>query len=217
MGMVSGSIRRLGVLGGTFDPLHNGHLVAARAALEKFDLHLILFVPAGRPWQKSSYTDHEDRYLMTLLGAVGDERFAVSRLELDRSGPTYTADTMETLRDWYGPEAALFFILGADALSGLDSWVGIERLAELAEIIAVSRPGVDFPECPEGATWPPVHSLEIPGVDISATEVRERVKSGLPVDDHVPVGVLRYIREHRLYVTEKEGQGAESSPPGRGR
>jgi len=217
MRMTIGSIRRLGVLGGTFDPLHNGHLVAAREALGQFDLDLVLFVPAGRPWQKSSYTHLEDRYLMTVLGVGSEEGFAVSRLELDRGGPTYTADTMAALREWYGPGVGLFFILGADALSGLDTWVGIERLAELAEIIAVSRPGVDIPERPEGAKWPPVHPLEIPGVDISATEVRERVKSGLPVDDHVPVGVLRYIREHRLYVTEKEAQGAESSPPGRGR
>ena len=217
MGMETGPVTRLGVLGGTFDPLHNGHLVAARAALEEFGLDRVLFVPAGRPWQKSSYTHHEDRYLMTVLGAVTDERFAVSRLELDRSGPTYTADTMAVLREWYGPDASLFFILGADALSGLDTWVGIERLERLAEIIAVSRPGVDFPSRPQGATWPPVHPLKIPGVDISATEVRKRVKSGLPVDDHLPEGVLRYIREHRLYVNEKEAQGAESSPPGRGR
>ena len=210
-------MKRLGVLGGTFDPLHNGHLVAARAALGEFGLDRILFVPAGQPWQKSSYTDHEDRYLMTVLGAVAHERFAVSRLELDRSGPTYTADTMEALREWYGPDVALYFILGADALTGLDSWVGIERLERLAEIIAVSRPGVDFPTRPEGATWPPVHPLQIPGVDISATQVRQRVKSGLPVDDHVPVGVLRYIREHGLYVNEEEAEGAGSSPPGRWR
>lgn len=215
--MDRGRIRRLGVLGGTFDPLHNGHLVAATAALEEFNLDRVLFVPAGQPWQKASYTHHEDRYLMTVLGAVRDERFAVSRLELDRSGPTYTADTMQTLRDWYGPGVRLYFILGADALLGLDTWVGIERLPGLAEIIAVSRPGVEFPARPEGATWPRVHHLEIPGVDISATQVRERVKSGLSVDDHVPVGVLRYIREHRLYVNEKEAKGAETSPPGRGR
>jgi nicotinate-nucleotide adenylyltransferase len=216
VGVTSDRIKRLGVLGGTFDPLHHGHLSAATAALEAFDLDRVLFVPAGRPWQKSKYTDHEDRYLMTVLGAAEHPCFAVSRLELDRSGPTYTADTMEQLRSWYGADVDLYFILGADALQGLGTWEGVERLIGLTEIIAVARPGVEFVERTPGATWPVVHLLEVPGVDISATDVRKRVKSGLPVDELLPKGVLRYVQEHGLYLKEKEAQGA-GSPPGQGR
>ena len=109
------AVRRLGVMGGTFDPIHIGHLVAASEALHVFELDRVLFVPTGQPWQKSSYSDAEDRFLMTSLGAATHRCFAVSRIELDRKGPTFTAETMRTLRDFHGADTKLFFILGADA------------------------------------------------------------------------------------------------------
>ncbi|HZA26619.1 MAG TPA: nicotinate-nucleotide adenylyltransferase [Actinomycetota bacterium] len=194
---------RLGVFGGTFDPIHIGHLIAAAEAMHSFSLDRVLFVPAGRPWQKDSFSEAEDRYTMTVLGTAAHERFAVSRTEVDRTGPTYTADTMEGLRDFYGSGTGLYFIIGADAVQKVDTWRGVERLVGLAEFIAVARPGA-------GNTLHPlntsilVHKLAIPGVDISSTDVRARVADGRPIDFLVPAPVARYIRRSGLYGAERE-------------
>src|ERR687891_2383139 len=137
-------IGRLGVLGGTFDPLHLGHLVAAAEAFDRFALDRVLFVPTGQPWQKESYSDGEDRYMMCVLGTSSHPSFAVSRMELDRKGPTYTADTMEVLKDFHGRDVELFFIAGADAVLKLGTWISLDRLAKLADVVAVTRPGFDL-------------------------------------------------------------------------
>jgi nicotinate-nucleotide adenylyltransferase len=187
-------------MGGTFDPAHIGHLVAASEALHAFALDLVLFMPAGRPWQKSDYSDPEDRLMMAMLAASCHPRFAVSRMELDRTGPTYTADTMEALRDFYGDSVQLFFIAGADAIQKLGTWRGVERLKQLAEMIAVTRSGYDISGLEEGPGWPRIHTLEIPGIAVSSTLIRRRVRDGKPIDFLVPAGVADYIREHGLYA-----------------
>lgn len=190
---------RLGVMGGTFDPPHIGHLVAASEVLHAFDLDQVLFVPTGHPWQKQNYSSGEDRFLMTTLGAAHHPSFAVSRMELDRSGPTYTRDTMSTLATFYGEAAALYFIVGADAAQRLGTWVGIEELGRVCEIVAVSRPGFEHVAAAPVPGWPRIHRLEMPGIDISASALRARVAEGRPIDFLVPPPVVRYIEERRLY------------------
>ena len=187
-------------MGGTFDPIHLGHLVAASEVLHRFRLDLVLFMPTGQPWQKQSYSDPEDRYLMTVLGTAPDGRFAVSRMEIDRQGPTYTADTMEMLRDFHGPDVSLFFIAGADAALKLHTWKKVERLAELAEVIAVTRPGYRLDPPPRERRLPRVSIMEMPPIGISSSEVRQRVATGRPIDYLVPEQVGEYIRKNGLYL-----------------
>ena len=192
--------KRIGVLGGTFDPIHLGHLAAATEAARKFDLERVVFVPAGEPWQKERYSAPEDRYMMTVLGTEGHESFSASRLELDRRGPTYTADTIDQMRGFYGREAQLFFIAGADAVLRLGTWRHLDRLAGEVEMIAISRPGSDLAALAPEPSWPLVHVVDITPVDVSASDIRTRVKRGLPVDEMVPSNVLTYIRAQGLYV-----------------
>jgi nicotinate-nucleotide adenylyltransferase len=196
----SAPLRRLGVMGGTFDPIHLGHLVIASEALHELDLDRMMFTPTGRPWQKKSYSASEDRYMMTVLGAGGNPRFTVSRMELDRVGPTYTADTMEALKQFHGPEVELFFVAGADAVRRLGTWKGIERLAKLAEVVAVARPGVALDDFKPLEGWPRVQIMKTPGLEISSTDIRERVRDGRPIDYLVPAPVARFIRERGLYM-----------------
>lgn len=198
-------LTRLGVMGGTFDPIHVGHLVAASEALHVFQLDRVLFVPTGQPWQKSSYSDPEDRFLMASLGAATHRRFAVSRIELDRKGPTFTADTMRTLKEFHGAETKLFFILGADAALRFGTWKKVEGLADFTELIAVTRPGFALGQIEPNDTWPRIHTMEMPGIEVSATDVRERVRAGRPIDYLVPPAVVTYIKEHGLFVAPTGG------------
>ncbi|CAN5524333.1 nicotinate-nucleotide adenylyltransferase [soil metagenome] len=191
---------RLGVMGGTFDPIHVGHLVAASEALHRFRLDLVIFAPTGQPWQKQSYSAAEDRYLMTVLGIAPNARFAASRMEIDRQGPTYTADTMEVLRDFHGEGVELFFIAGADAAMRLGTWKKVARLAELAEVIAVTRPGFALDGIERGPTIPEVRIMEMPAIAVSSSEIRQRVSRGEPIDYLVPDVVVRYIEKNGLYV-----------------
>ena len=198
MGVRDDQPRRIGILGGTFDPIHIGHLVAASEALHRFRLDRILFVPAGSPWQKQGYSDAEDRYLMTVMAAAEHHCFAVSRTEIDRRGPTYTVDTLSELRGFH-PEAELFFILGADAASNLSSWHGLDRLGELAEMIVVPRPGAPG-SLDTQPHWPRINELPMPLIGVSATEIRRRAASDEPIDFLVPARVARHIRENGLYA-----------------
>lgn len=195
------TVRRVGVMGGTFDPIHIGHLIAGSEAMHAFDLDRVTFVPSGHPWQKSDYSEPEDRYMMTLLGAESHTAFAVSRIELDRRGPTYTADTMEQLREFYADAVELFFIAGADAILQLHTWEKLDRLRDLVQMIAVSRPGFDLDRLEQRPEWPRVHVMEMPGVDVSATSIRERVREGRPIDFLVPATVFDYIRKQGLYAS----------------
>ncbi len=138
--------RRLGVMGGTFDPIHYGHLVTAEEALQQFDLDGVIFVPTGRPWMKEHevISPPEDRYLMTVIATASNPLFRVSRMEVDRDGPTYTVDTLRGLKDELGDESDLFFITGADAVLEIFQWKDPGELFELAHFIAATRPGYDL-------------------------------------------------------------------------
>ncbi len=187
---------RVGVMGGTFDPIHNGHLVAASEVAASFDLDEVVFVPTGQPWQKSEVTPGEHRYLMTVIATASNPGFTVSRVDVDRSGPTYTIDTLRDLQR-QRPGADLFFITGADAVAQILSWRDHDELWELAHFVAVSRPGHTL----SAAGLPSAHVslLEIPALAISSTDCRERVRRGQPVWYLVPDGVVQYIAKHHLY------------------
>ena len=200
-------MRRIGVLGGTFDPIHIGHLVAGAEALHAFSLDRVLFVPAGDPWQKHAVADAEDRFMMTMLGTAGHPAFSVSRIELDRRGPTYTADTVASLREYYEGNLELFFILGADAAANLGTWKKLDELAGSMEVIAVKRPGTELAITSRDG-WPRTHILDIPAMEVSGSELRERVRTGRPIDFLVPKDVVTYIRTHGLYVGERRAEPA---------
>jgi nicotinate-nucleotide adenylyltransferase len=190
---------RLGVMGGTFDPIHHGHLVAASEVQAQFDLDEVVFVPTGQPWQKSGrvVAPAEHRYLMTVIATASNPRFTVSRVDIDRDGPTYTIDTLRDLRA-QRPEAELFFITGADALAQILSWKDADDLWDLAHFIGVTRPGYVLSE--SGLPAERVSLQEVPAMAISSTDCRERVRAGEPIWYLVPDGVVQYISKHDLYA-----------------
>ena len=183
-------------MGGTFDPIHHGHLVAASEVAQSFDLDEVLFVPTGMPYQKSDVTESEHRYLMTVIATAANPRFTVSRVDIDRKGPTYTIDTLRDLRALH-PGADLFFISGADAIAQILDWKNAEELWSLAHFVAVSRPG--HPLTISGLPESVVSLLEVPALAISSTDCRSRVSRGYPVWYLVPDGVVQYISKHHLY------------------
>lgn len=189
--------RRIGVMGGTFDPIHHGHLVAASEVAAKFDLDEVIFVPTGRPWQKTKVSPSEHRYLMTVIATASNPRFTVSRVDIDRNGPTYTVDTLRDLRNQY-PNDELFFISGADAVAQIMSWKDKDELWNLAHFIGVSRPGHELSL--SGLSGEHVSLLEVPALAISSTDCRSRVARAHPVWYLVPDGVVQYIAKHRLYT-----------------
>ncbi|HEX9336842.1 MAG TPA: nicotinate-nucleotide adenylyltransferase [Pseudonocardiaceae bacterium] len=190
--------RRIGVMGGTFDPVHHGHLVAASEVGSRFALDEVVFVPTGEPWQKTDrqVSAAEDRYLMTVIATASNPRFTVSRADIDRRGPTYTVDTLTEMRAVY-PDAELFFITGADALEQILSWHKADRIFDYAHFIGVTRPGymLDDEHLPEGA----VTLVEVPAMAISSTGCRDRVAVGEPIWYLVPDGVVQYISKRGLY------------------
>jgi len=188
---------RLGVMGGTFDPIHVGHLVTAEEALHQFALDEVVFVPTGRPWMKEHdvVASAEDRYTMTAIGIEAEPRFRVSRLEVDRGGPTYTVDTLRALRDEVSG-AELFFITGADAMLEIMRWKDPETVFDLAHFIAATRPGYDVAAFD---MLPDVTVMRIPALAISSTDIRARVHEGRPIRFLVPEGVEAHIRAAGLY------------------
>ena len=193
--------RRVGVMGGTFDPIHHGHLVAASEVQAWFDLDEVVFVPTGEPYQKTDrvVSPAEHRYLMTVIATASNPRFTVSRVDIDRDGPTYTIDTLTDLSRTY-PGAQLFFITGADALPQILTWRSPEEMFELAEFVGCTRPGYRMdPLSLEGMPKDRVTIVEIPALAISSTECRARTARGEPVWYLVPDGVVQYISKHRLY------------------
>lgn len=191
--------RRVGVMGGTFDPIHHGHLVAASEAAYRCGLSEVVFAPTGRPWQKAgdSVSNAEDRYAMTVLATSGRPDFSVSRVDLERSRPTYTVDTLRDLHDEH-PDTELYFITGADTFAGINTWKAVDEVFTLARFITVNRPGysVGCVEPPPGAR---VTSVEMPAMDISSTDCRRRVAAGEPIWYLVPEPVVRYIDSRGLY------------------
>ena len=192
--------KRLGVMGGTFDPIHHGHLVAASEVQSWFDLDEVVFVPTGQPWQKvdREVAAAEDRYLMTVIATASNPRFSVSRVDLDRSGPTYTVDTLRDIRSERGPGWDLYFITGADALAQILSWRDLDELFDLAHFVGCTRPGhmLSSTGLPEGK----VTLVEVPALAISSTECRDRVRQGEPIWYLVPDGIVQYISKRHLYA-----------------
>jgi nicotinate-nucleotide adenylyltransferase len=191
--------RRIGIMGGTFDPIHHGHLVAASEVADRFELDQVVFVPTGHPWQKAGVvvSPAEDRYLMTVIATASNPRFMVSRVDIDRDGPTYTVDTLRDLRAEYGPAAELFFITGADALERILSWKDADEVFKLAHFVGVTRPGFELSAAhlPDDA----VSLVQVPAMAISSTACRSRVAAGNPVWYLVPDGVVQYIAKRNLY------------------
>jgi nicotinate-nucleotide adenylyltransferase len=188
-------------MGGTFDPIHHGHLVAASEVRSRFDLDEVIFVPTGAPWQKSDrqVTPAEHRYLMTVIATAANPHFTVSRVDIDRDGPTYTIDTLRELHASL-PDTDLHFITGADALTQILSWRDHAELFELAHFVGVTRPGHPLtPELLDGLPADRITLMEIPALAISSTDCRERVKADEPVWYLVPDGVVQYIAKHELY------------------
>jgi nicotinate-nucleotide adenylyltransferase len=191
-------------MGGTFDPIHHGHLVAASEVQAWFDLDEVVFVPTGEPWQKSerSVSPAEHRYLMTVVATASNPRFTVSRVDIDRAGPTYTIDTLRDLTAAL-PDADLYFITGADALAEIFTWRDAAELFDLACFVGCTRPGYEMsPDTLEGIPSERVTILEIPALAISSSECRERRAKGEPVWYLVPDGVVQYISKHDLYSTK---------------
>ncbi len=189
---------RVGVMGGTFDPLHNGHLVAASEAAARFDLDEVVFVPTGQPSfkQHEHVSTAEHRYLMTVIATASNPRFTVSRVDIDRPGLTYTVDTLRDVQA-LRPDAELYFITGADAIEQILSWKDAGKLWGMAHFVAVSRPGHHLTI--EGLPADGVTMLEIPALAISSTDCRRRAAAGQPVWYLVPDGVVQYIAKHGLY------------------
>ena len=183
-------------MGGTFDPIHHGHLVAASEVAQSFDLDEVIFVPTGQPWQKNKVTLGEHRYLMTVIATASNPQFTVSRVDVDRAGVTYTVDTLRDLKETR-PDAELFFITGADAITQILTWKDADELFAMAQFVAVTRPGHALSV--DGLPGDRVQVLEVPALAISSTDVRAREKAGQPVWYLVPDGVVQYIAKHRLY------------------
>ena len=191
-------------MGGTFDPIHHGHLVAASEVAGRFALDEVVFVPTGQPWQKADreVSTAEDRYLMTVIATASNPRFSVSRVDIERSGATYTVDTLNDVRAERGEDVDLYFITGADALDQILTWRHAERLFELAHFVGCTRPGVEL-HSPTVAQLPRerVTVLEIPALAISSTACRERVHAHDPIWYLVPDGIVQYIAKRGLYVS----------------
>jgi nicotinate-nucleotide adenylyltransferase len=185
-------------MGGTFDPIHHGHLVAASEAAARFDLDEVVFVPTGNPSfkQHQQVSPAEHRYLMTVIATASNPRFTVSRVDVDRPGLTFTVDTLRDLRD-ARPDAELFFITGADAIEQILTWKDADELWKMAHFVAVTRP--EHRLSVEGLPPGVVTTLEVPALAISSTDCRRRAEAGKPVWYLVPDGVVQYIAKHGLY------------------
>jgi nicotinate-nucleotide adenylyltransferase len=199
LAMAASRTGRIGIMGGTFDPIHHGHLVAASEVAHAFALDEVIFVPTGQPWQKdaAAVSAREDRYLMTVIATASNPRFSVSRVDIDRPGKTYTKDTLADLRTERGSGADFYFITGADALAQIMSWKDADELFAQAHFVGCTRPGhrLSLTGLPDGR----VSLIEIPALAISSSECRDRVKAGEPIWYLVPDGIVQYIAKRGLY------------------
>lgn len=199
--------KRVGIMGGTFDPIHYGHLVTAEAARINFNLDEVVFTPAGNPPHKKNYkvTEAEHRYLMTVLAVNGNPYFKVSRMEIDRPGYTYTIDTIRQFSLEYGKDTSLFFISGADAILDILTWKDVAEVLNYCTFIAATRPGYHLAELKKKLEeikrlyGKDVYPMEVTGLDISSTDIRNRVKQGLSIKYLLPDSVETYIKKNGLY------------------
>lgn len=197
-------MHRLGIMGGTFDPIHLGHLVTAEAALYEFDLERVYFVPSGQPPHKKEVTDGEHRYLMTLLATATNSAFYVSRVEIDRQGYSYTFDTVRYFLQAYAP-CEVYFITGADAIRDIHKWHRYQDLLSISQFVAATRPGFALQNFLNSRNFSReemqhIHFLEVPSLAISSTDIRQRTQAGRPIKYLVPDSVENYIRKHQLYL-----------------
>lgn len=197
----SGSV---GIMGGSFDPIHLGHLVTAEQARAELGLDEVVFVPAGAQPQKSHATPAELRYLMTVLATAANPAFSVSRLEIDREGPTFTVDTLRSMRH-RRPNDRLFFITGADAILNILTWKDAEECLNLAEFVAATRPGYDLAKLESEGLRRHVRILDVPALAISSSDVRSRFGTGRPVRYLIPLEVEQFARKYRLYHHGADG------------
>ena len=211
--------RRIGLMGGTFDPIHYGHLVTAEQARVDLGLSEVIFLPAGAPWQKpADVTSPVHRYLMAVLATAANPRFSVSRLEIDADGPTYTVDTLRRVRELLdgdtanGADAELFFITGADAILNILTWKDAETCLELATFVAATRPGHDLGQLEREGLRDRVVVLDVPALAISSTDLRARFASNRAVRYLVPREVEEYVRKHDLYGTSGNALAASRLP-----
>ncbi len=196
----------IGILGGTFDPIHLGHLVIAEQAQLRLGLGRVIFIPAGEPWLKSDrhITPARHRVEMVRLAIAGRSHFELSTIEVERPGPSYSVDTVAALHGQLGAGYSFFFLLGWDSLAELPRWKEPERLVRMCRLVAITRAGFSRPDLQAMEALVPgvtgnVLWLDIPPVDISSSEIRSRVARGLPIRDLVPPEVADYIEEHQLY------------------
>ncbi len=210
---------RLGIMGGTFDPIHNGHLVAAEQAFDDLALDAVVFMPAGVPAFKQGrgVSSGEDRYAMTLLATSDNPHFVASRFEVDRAGVTYTVDTLGLLRAMYPENVELYFITGADVIAEIVTWRGAGELSQLAHLVGATRPGYDLSHARRVIADSPydfdVIYLEVPALAISSSYLRERVRASQSLRYLTPDPVTGYIHKHHLYGVKttrygsREGEG----------
>ncbi len=198
---------RIGIMGGTFDPIHWAHLLVAEESRAGFGLTKVIFVPAGQPPHKTDHrtSDAEHRYAMVVLATCSNPSFQVSRLEIGRAGPSYSADTIREFKKIYGPDVDIYFIAGADEVLDIQNWHEAEALPELARFVAVPRPGFDLAQLERQVParfLARIELLQFPEIDVSATEIRARVAAGESIRYLVPEGVESYIRKYGLYTSE---------------
>lgn len=202
---------RVGVIGGTFDPIHIGHLIIAEGARDALDLQRVIFVPAGQPPHKRSsrISPAEHRLKMVRLAIAGNGCFTASRVDIDREGPSYTVDTVRLLHDAWGPDVRIYLLIGGDSLAELPTWYQPERLLEICQVVAVPRPGYELDleslDVKIPGTSERIQMLSMPLVDLSATEIRDRVRDRRSIRYLVPDAVERYIYRHRLYRERTAG------------
>ena len=191
---------KIGVLGGTFNPVHNGHLVLAEEVCKKLRLDKIILIPTNLPPHKKNINlaDTADRYQMLLIATEGRDLFEVSDIEIKKGGKSYTAETLKELRANYGDSAQIYFIVGSDSLGELPAWKNLDEVLRLAKFTVVNRPGFEMAGLPAET-----ETVEIPSIDVSSTEIRRRVKEGVSIDGLVPKSVKEYIEEKRLYSKDK--------------
>ncbi len=217
---------RLGIMGGTFNPIHYGHLVTAQEALVQFHLDKVIFMPSGHPPHKKDgeILPPEERYLMTVIATASNPDFSVSRMEIERKGLSYAIDSVRELKKIYGESTEIFFITGADAILEILTWKDAERLYDMCKFIAATRPGYCLekfkklhllPENTEpGKKKPEVYFMEIPALAISSTDIRRRIREGRPIKYLVPEGVANYIYKRGFYHPAKAVSSTRGEPSG---
>ena len=199
----SPDVQRIGVMGGTFDPIHLGHLMIAEAVWNEYRLDKILFIPSANPPHKSNVlTSAKHRFNMALLATCSNPHFEVSSIEMERQGPSYTVDTIKELKQIYGDKAELYFIIGADSIKELPTWHNIDELLTLCHFVATRRPGYepDLKLVEEDYKDADIRVLETPELEISSTDIRRRIKKGYSIQYITTEQVQQYIRKEGLYL-----------------